>query len=456
MTRRRGRGSRAGSGVPVSMVVAGLLVLGGLVVTLRRPYAPALAAVPTDLDQLSAAHAAAIAAYRAPRDPVALVLYLLGVAVPLWVVATRAGRRVLDRLAGVRHAGWRGPARGAMVAGGIGLVGALAALPLQAWAGLVHDGTWQVRTASAPAWWARVGTTVAIETAVLALVGAGIVWLVRRRPHRWAGDVVVVGVAGVAVATLLWPAVVLPLTTPVVPLGHGEQATAVRRTLATADLGDLPVVVVQRSRRDTRSNAVVHGLGPTRRIVIDDTLLARPVDEVVAVVGHELAHERHRDVERAVLGSAVLLLTVAVAVRAVWGRPGVRRRLARDGVPDGHDPRLVAVALAVVAVLGTAVEPVALWHSRRVEAAADASAFELGVPPATAVRLQRRLAIDNLTPVHVPAWQRVLWWSHPTPAQRIRTSVARAAAGGAPLPTRAELQAEEAADPPAWSRPASD
>lgn len=452
MTPRRGRG-RPFAGVPLSLVVAALLVVAGLVASVWRPYAPALAAVATDLDRLSVEFAAAIAAYRAPRVPVAMALYVLGIAVPVWVVASRTGRRFLDGLAGTSHHGWRGPARGGLVAAGVGLLTSLVALPLQAWAGLVHDGAWQVRTASAPAWWARVGTTLALEVGVLALVGAGVVWLVRRRPRRWVGDVVVLGVVGVAVATLVWPSVVLPLTTPVTSLGQGEQAAAVRRTLAAADLEDLPVVVAQRSRRDTRSNAVVHGLGPTRRIVIDDTLLGRPVDEVVAVVGHELAHQRHRDVDRAVLGSALLVLPLALAVRAAWGGPGGRRRLGGDTTREAHDPRLVAVVLAVVAVLGIVVEPVALWHSRRVEAAADATAFELGVPPATAVALQRRLAIDNLTPVHVPTWQRMLWWSHPSPAERIRASVARAAATGDALPTRAELQAEEAADPPAWSRP---
>ncbi len=429
-------------------------MVAGLAASLWRPYAPAPGMVPTDLDRLAPDITAAIAAYRAPRVPVALVLYVLGALVPVAVVATTAGRRLLDRLAGSRHDGWRGPARGALVAAGVGLLGALVALPLQAWAGIVQDGAWQVRTASAAAWWGRVATTVAIEVGVLALVGAGVVWLVRRRPRRWVGDVVVLGVAAVAVATLAWPAVVLPLTTPVVPLGDGEQAVAVRETLAAAELEHLPVVVAQRSRRDIRSNAVVHGLGPTRRVVIDDTLLARPVDEVVAVVGHELAHQRHRDVERAVLGSALLLLPLAVVVRVVWARPAVRRGLAgRGGELAAHDPRVVAVALATVAVLGTVAEPVALWHSRRVEAAADATASELGVPPQTAIRLQRRLAIDNLSPLEVPTWQRVLWWSHPSPAQRIRDSVARAAATGAPLPSRAELQVEEAADPPAWSRP---
>lgn len=435
-------------------VAAVVLVATGLVAALWRPWPPVLPEVATDLDRLAPEVAAAIARYRAPRRVLALLLDVVAVAVPVAVVATAAGRRLLARVAGRDHHGWRGPVRGGMVAVVVVGIGRIVALPVVAWAGLVQDGAWGVRTASASAWWGRVATGIGIELAVMALLGAGVTWLVRRRPRTWAADAVVLGVLGVAVATIVWPAVVLPLTTPVEPLGAGPTASAVRETLDDAGLGALPVAVQVRSDRDVRSNAVVHGLGPTRRVVIDDTLLARPVDEVVAVVAHELAHQQHRDVERAVLASAVLVAVLSLAVHRVWSVPDSRRRIL--GTVDAvavSDPRLVAVALAVAAVVSLGAEPVALWHSRRVEAAADATAFGNGAEPATTVRLQRRLAIDNLSAVDVPTWERLAWWSHPTPAMRIRAAVARADATGAPLPSRATLLEEEAADPPAWWPP---
>lgn len=454
MSRPRGDPPGGATSVPVTTVVAVALVLAGLVAALWRPWAPALPEVVTGLDRLAPEVTEAIARYRAPRRVIVVMLQVLGVAVPVALVVLPVGRRLLSRLAGVRHDGWRGPLRGALVATVVVGLGRLVALPLQAWAGLVQDGAWQVRTASAAAWWGRVLTSIAIELGTMALVGAALVWLVRRRPRQWPADAVLLGVAGVVATTILWPAVVLPLTTPVRALDAGPQARAVEATMDAAGLAHLPVVVQERSQRDTRSNAVVHGLGPTRRVVIDDTLLARPVDEVVAVVAHEVAHERHGDVGRAVLASALLVAVLALAVHLVWRRPEVRARLGPDARPvPRHDPRIVAVALAVSAVVGLVAEPVALWHSRRVEAAADAAAFGLGADPDTAVRLQRRLAIDNLAPLEVPTWEHVLWWSHPTPGQRIRRSVAWAEVTDAPLPGRERLLAEEAADPPAWSPP---
>ena len=50
------------------------------------------------------------------------------------------------------------------------------------------------------------------------------------------------------------------------------------------------VYSVDASRRTTAANAYVNGLGPTKRVVLFDTLLDRySRDEVRVVVAHELA-----------------------------------------------------------------------------------------------------------------------------------------------------------------------
>lgn len=441
-----GGGGHVRSGRGASLVLALALAVVGVAALVWRPLAPAVGPVATDLDRLAPELARAIASYRAPRLVAPVSLEVLAVALPVALVVTARGRRLVDRVVG-------GGGRPLVRAAGIALVvgGAVrgAALPVQAWAGLVHDGAWQVRTASATAWWARVATSLGIDLAVLVVASVGLVVLARRRPGTWHLDLVGVGLAAVAALVLLWPAVLLPLTTPTVPLGSGPTADAVRRTVSDAGLGEVPVVVAQRSRRDVRVNAVVAGVGPTRRVVVDDNLLARPTDEVVAVMAHELAHQRHRDVERGVLGAAPGLLVLGLALRPAWS--AARRRWWPDAGPG--DPRFVAVALAVVAAAGPVVQPVALWQSRRVEAAADAGAHELGATPATTIRLQRRLAIDNLAPLERPGWQTLLFGSHPSGAERVRAAVARARRTDQPLPTREELHAAEAASPPAWRAP---
>ena len=92
------------------------------------------------------------------------------------------------------------------------------------------------------------------------------------------------------------------------------------------------MLVADASRRTRAVNAYVSGLGPTRRIVVYDTLLREaPPAEVVAVVAHELGHAKDSDV---LTGTLIGALGAAAAVVALyllgsWGgllRRGRRRR----------------------------------------------------------------------------------------------------------------------------------
>jgi len=431
----------------------GALVVIALIATLWRPDAPPVPPVTTDLDRLAPDLQAALEAYRAPRRVVGVVLHVISLLVPLWFVLSRTGRRLIDRIAGDAPTRLGGPARAAGLGVTVWGTAIVLGLPLRAWAGIVHDGDWGVRTASAGQWWYDTLLLDTLEIVLAGLLGAVFVLLLRARPRAWATDVVIAGTLLVALAALVWPLLILPLTTTLTDLGDDPTARAVRATVEAAGLDDAPIVVELRSERDVRANAVVYGFGPSSRIVVDDNLLALPVDEVVTIMAHELAHHIHRDVERSVAGAALLLFIVALAIRATWNHPRVRHWMAADRQVGTDDPRVIPVALAVAMALSLVLEPAALWQSRRVEASADATSYDLGASPATMVAVQRRLAIVNLSPLERSAWQQVLFSTHPTGAERIRAAVARAEADGLVLPTRDELDDAEQRLQTRWRQP---
>src|SRR5436309_1840001 len=89
------------------------------------------------------------------------------------------------------------------------------------------------------------------------------------------------------------------------------------RLLALADRAGAPgraILVADASRRTTKANAYVSGIGRTRRVVLWDTLLASPHDQVAVVLAHELGHRvrRHVPVLTAVLmaGAAGFVLAL--------------------------------------------------------------------------------------------------------------------------------------------------
>jgi STE24 endopeptidase len=215
------------------------------------------------------------------------------------------------------------------------------------------------------------------------------------------------------------------------------------------------VLVADASRRTTTLNAYVSGLGPTKRVVLYDTLLdAAPDDEIELVVAHELAHAREKDVLRGTLlgaagaALAVLLIALAASWRPLTSRAGLSGPLAPSRgwsaseaatAPSGAvlgRAEAVPFVVALVALLGFVGGPVEALVSRHIEARADAVALEITEDPATFIRMQRTLAVTALSDPDPPRWLHVWFASHPTAPERIAMARTWASAEGSKVQPR--------------------
>lgn len=421
---------------PYALAAVGLAAAGAAV-NIWRPLAPPIGTVDSGLITFSEEVLRLVEDYNQPRRVAVVASTLVGLAVPAAVVLTAPGRRALHRVAGPRR---HSPARAALV--GVATVVAVdvARLPIAFAIGYVHDGRWGFRTSPLGGWardWLVGHTPGWIVIAAAAAVGAA---AVARWPGRWHWGGVVVGTAAAAVLTLGAPLVLEPLWLRTTPLEEGSTRAAVEQVLDRADEERAEILVGDASRRTTRVNAYVSGLGPTRRVVLFDTLLELPPEQVATVVAHELAHREHRDIPRSVLLSATGLLPGLLALRWVVDP---RRGGRIVGARDRSDPRLVALALAAAAGLTLVGQPIATAVSRRAEAAADHRALELTEDPATAVRMHRGFVVRQLTDPRPPAWYVIGYAGHPPPARRIAAAVAYAGRNELPLPALSELADEE-------------
>jgi STE24 endopeptidase len=199
--------------------------------------------------------------------------------------------------------------------------------------------------------------------------------------------------------------------------------------IALADRDGVPVrdvLVADASRRTRTVNAYVSGFGPTRRIVVYDTMLAEATPaEVISVVAHELGHAKDNDVLNGTLIGA-LGTAAGVIVLFLLGSWTGLLRLA--GVTSIGEPRAIGLLLAVATVAGLAGGPAQAFVSRRIEARADAHALALTGDPGTFEDMQRRLGAVNLSDPDPPTWEYVMTASHPSTVERM--AAARAYARG--------------------------
>ncbi len=206
-----------------------------------------------------------------------------------------------------------------------------------------------------------------------------------------------------------------PIFNDFTPLPDGDTRQDVLSLAAAAGVSVGEVYSVDASRRTTAANAYVTGLGPTKRVVLFDTLLDRfNRDQVRVVVAHELAHVRHRDVPRSVAFAALTAPAAAFAVqRLSWTLSPARASASA----------LPALALAT-GVVSLPVGVLSSRLSRAVERRADAFSLRLSQAPQAFVSFERAIALQNIADLEPPRVLTSLLATHPPTAQRIGAALA--------------------------------
>ncbi len=264
-------------------------------------------------------------------------------------------------------------------------------------------------------WAADLLKASAIQGVLAGGAGAATMAIVRRYPRGWwapaAGGSVLVGTVLAALA----PVVLDPIFNDFTPLEEGDTRRDVLDLAQAAGVKVGEVFSVDASRRTTAANAYVTGLGPTKRVVLFDTLLDRSNrDEIRVVVAHELAHVRHRDVPRGVLYAAAVAPAATLAVqRLSW-------RLNPEPSTPAALPALALAAAVVTAPIGL----IGNRLSRAIERRADAFSLELARAPEAFVSFERTIALQNVADLRPPRWVSRFLATHPPTAERIGMALA--------------------------------
>jgi STE24 endopeptidase len=376
----------------------------------RVPRPPA----PDPLDAFSEDEVRTCVAYAKPRQRWAL----LGVAVDLSLLAgaalTTPGRELVRWAVGL-GGGWA-PARVALAAVAVIGVRALARLPfsIRAFRQDVRAGLATQRLAGFLRDWLKAR---AVGLVLTALPLAGLVLAARWRPPGWPWVAAVAAAALVAVLALLGPVLIEPLFNRFTSLHAGPLRDRLLLLAARMRVPVRDVLVADASRRTTRVNAYVSGLGRTRRVVVYDTLIrSSDHDELALVVAHELAHVRHRDVLWGTVASAAAAAGAVLLAVGLFDLEAVGDLLGVDGLGD---PLAAPGLLLLVAVGGLLAAPVANLVSRWSEATADWVALEVTGEAATAVAVERRLALENRADLRPNRLLVALFSSHPPAMARI-------------------------------------
>jgi STE24 endopeptidase len=305
----------------------------------------------------------------------------------------------------------------------VALVGSLVATPIAFWRGYLHERRWGFSTQTLGGWASDRAKGVAIGVALTVIPMFGLIASVHVFPSWWPLVAALGGAAIVFVVTFLAPVLLEPVFNRFAPLRDDALAEDLRQLADRAEVPVRDVLVADASRRTTKHNAYVSGIGKTRRVVVWDTLLDRGAPgEVRLVVAHELGHRRFRHVA---IGTAIGMAGTAVFVLGLWVLFQSGELLAAIGADGPGDPRVIPFVLFAGSVAELAVRPFALALSRRWERDADRFSLELTGDPEAYEATHRNLAISNLGDLDPPKAAYLFFFSHPTAPERLAAGRSR-------------------------------
>ena len=366
---------------------------------------------------------AEVQAYHAPIYTSALVdliawpLLMIGTArfltVPFHRLATRWGSRVnVPALTRV----WKGPEWAATILFAILFFGffVLVNLPIDVWFGYVREHEFGLSNESLSSFLFdglkhQLILLVAVTSLAFGLFGLA------RRTTQWWWMVAIATSLALVVSTAIDP-YRSRLYVDQTSLPPGSLRTRLTVMLDGAAIPFSDIFVVHTGAKSVRVQAAFAGTGPTRTILLSDTLLETMTeDEIVAAVAHEAGHVSESRWPGRILSP--------LAVFALMGfMEWLFRRSSQRGwfgITVRGDVRVLPLLVLAFDLATTVATPISAAHSRERELAADQFSLKLTGNGDWLVSLLVKLGRINKVDPDPPRWYVLSGVSHPTIFQRV-------------------------------------
>jgi len=197
------------------------------------------------------------------------------------------------------------------------------------------------------------------------------------------------------------------------PLKDNELKNDIEHLMNEVGFKSNGIFVMDASKRDTRLNAYFAGLGKNKRVVLFDTLLKKlNKKEILAVLGHELGHFKHKDILKNIAVVGVMLFVLFFIFGNLPDKLFKELMIPKDGV------NTIILALLFSDLVFFIFQPIVNLISRHNEFAADEMGAEL-VDKKTLENALKKLVSENRHFPKVSKLYAVFYYSHPPILERL-------------------------------------
>lgn len=218
------------------------------------------------------------------------------------------------------------------------------------------------------------------------------------------------------VVNLIYTSVIVPVFNKLRPLEEGSLKSSIESFAHSVGYQVNRISIMDASKRSSKLNAFFSGFGKSKRIVLYDTLVDKmSEDQVVAVLAHEIGHNKYKHIIFNLFQTLLVLSLYIVLLFVFLREPMFSKAFGFDSIHLGFNLLLymflISPIITVISILTSSV-------SRKFEYQADdfVKVNGYGEHLVEALKVLSRENFANLTP-H-PLYVK-LFYSHPPVADRI-------------------------------------
>lgn len=301
------------------------------------------------------------------------------------------------------------------------VVTAVVTLPWGIYEGYVREHSYGLSNLTFGAWLGEQAKGFGVSLVIGVLSIAVLYAIVRKLPRTWWVWGALAGVAFAFLGLVIGPVVLTPIFNSPTKLADARVVDPILRLARQNGIPATNVWEIDASKQSKRISANVSGALGTERITLNDNLLNRAsLEEIEAVMGHEMGHYVLNHVYKETMEFGILIV-IGFAVVA-WLFERLRARYESTWQVRGiGDPAGLPLLLLLFAAYSFVITPVTNTLIRTAEYEADVFGLNTARQPDGFAQIAIKLSeYRKLDP---GPWEEKIFYDHPSGRTRIFTSM---------------------------------
>jgi STE24 endopeptidase len=265
-----------------------------------------------------------------------------------------------------------------------------------------------------PHWFADQLKEFFVGFLIFIILIEGFFYFLRYHPDNWWWISSIFWILFSVILARLFPVLIIPLFFKYERIENADLRQRILNLAKRMAVKIIDIYQIDFSKKTTKANAALLGLGKSKRVVLTDTLQGKfSPEEIEVILSHEFAHFRLKHLIKMLILNSGVTLFIFYLLSKFAGIIFSRLNL------DLADIAGLGIWIFCFASLQFCLLPLLNWISRNMERNADRLAINYTGLKGAFISMMEKLSQQNLVEQKPAAWIKVFFFDHPPVSERI-------------------------------------